>query len=96
MHSRALLPLALALGVATLLHVARALTTTYTDEAFFLAALPGPASTLDFESVPAGTLIPSGSSLGGVHLHLLDIRPQPQGDGRLRCHLAVTHRTRTA
>ena len=52
MHSRALLPLALALGVVTLLHVANAVTMTYTDEASFLAALPGPASTLDFESVP--------------------------------------------
>ncbi len=66
MHSRALLPPALALGVVPLPAVANAVTTTYTDEASFLAALPGPASTLDFESAPAGTLIPSGSSLGGV------------------------------
>ena len=39
---------------------------TYTDEASFLAALSGPASTLDFDSTSVGTLIPSGNSLGGV------------------------------
>jgi hypothetical protein len=39
---------------------------TYTDEASFLAALSGPASTLDFDSTSVGTLIPSGNSLGEV------------------------------
>ena len=39
---------------------------TYTDEASFLAALPGPASTLNFDSTAAGTLIPTGNSLDGV------------------------------
>ena len=38
---------------------------TYTDQAAFMAALPGPASTLDFDSVAAGTLIPSGNAAGG-------------------------------
>ncbi len=58
MRAQALLPLALVLGVVTLPTVASAVTMTYTDEASFLAALPGPASTLDFESAPARTLIP--------------------------------------
>lgn len=43
-----------------------ALTIPYTDSASFLGALPGPATTLDFESVAAGTLLPSGSSLDGI------------------------------
>ncbi len=47
---------------------AAALTTTYTDEALFLAALPGPATTLDFESLAPGTLLPSGSTLGDLAL----------------------------
>ncbi len=43
-----------------------AATTTYTDQAAFLAALNGPANTLDFDSATAGSLIPSGSTLGGI------------------------------
>ena len=43
-----------------------AATTTYTDQAAFLAALNGPANTLDFDSAASGSLIPSGSSLGGI------------------------------
>lgn len=43
-----------------------AVTTTYTDQASFLAALPGPANTLDFDSVAAGTLIPSGTTVGDI------------------------------
>ena len=45
---------------------ANAAIVTYTDEASFLAALSGPASTLGFDSTAVGTLIPSGNSLGGV------------------------------
>jgi hypothetical protein len=43
-----------------------ALTTTYTDPTLFGAALPGPASTETFEGLTAGTLIPSGSSVGDI------------------------------
>ncbi len=43
---------------------ARAL--SFTDPAAFLAAFPGPAATLDFDAVSAGTLIPNGSALGGI------------------------------
>jgi hypothetical protein len=43
-----------------------AATTTYTDQAAFLAALSNPVNTLDFDSTAAGTLIPSGSALGGL------------------------------
>lgn len=43
-----------------------AATTTYTDQTAFLAALSSPANTLDFDSTAAGTLIPSGSTLGGL------------------------------
>jgi len=39
---------------------------TFTNQAAFLAALPGPANTLDFDSQAAGTLIPSGSAIDGV------------------------------
>jgi hypothetical protein len=39
---------------------------TYTDSAAFLAALPGSAATLDFDSQAVATPIPSGSSLGGI------------------------------
>lgn len=45
---------------------ASAVTLTFTDSASFLAALPGPPSTLDFESLAPGTLIPSGSGTGGI------------------------------
>jgi hypothetical protein len=45
---------------------ANAALVTYTDQAAFMAALPGPASTLDFDSLAAGTLIPSGSAVGGI------------------------------
>jgi MYXO-CTERM domain-containing protein len=38
----------------------------YTDKAAFLAALPGPEATLDFDEVAAGTLLPNGSALGGI------------------------------
>jgi len=45
---------------------AHAVTLPYTDSASFLAALPGAATTLDFEGVAAGTLLPSGSTLDGI------------------------------
>ncbi|MEE9342994.1 MAG: hypothetical protein V3V12_05140 [Gammaproteobacteria bacterium] len=48
---------------------ARAVTTTYTDQAAFLAALSGTANTLDFDSTAASTLIPTGSALGGITFH---------------------------
>ena len=43
-----------------------AATTTYTDQATFLAALTSPGNTLDFDSTAAGSLIPTGSALGGL------------------------------
>lgn len=39
---------------------------TYTDHAAFMAALPGPASTLDFDSLATGTTIANGSAVGGI------------------------------
>jgi hypothetical protein len=39
---------------------------TYTDVAAFLAALPGPAITADFDGIAAGTVIPSGGSADGI------------------------------
>ncbi len=47
---------------------AAALTTTYTDESLFVAALPGPGTTLDLESLAPGTLLPSGSTVGDLTL----------------------------
>ena len=43
-----------------------ATTIAFTDSASFLAALPGPASTLDFEGLASGTTLPSGSSEDGI------------------------------
>lgn len=39
---------------------------TYTDQAAFMAALPGTATTLDFESVTAPFTINDGDTLGGI------------------------------
>lgn len=39
------------------------------DATSFFGALPAPAITLDFEGVPSGTLLPSGSALGGITFH---------------------------
>jgi hypothetical protein len=49
-------------------HAGRATTTTttYADSTAFGLALPGPSATLDFEGLTAGTLIPSGSTEGGI------------------------------
>lgn len=52
--------------VTTHFSTANAITTTYTDQASFLAALPGPASKLDFESTAAGTTIANGGTTGGI------------------------------
>jgi hypothetical protein len=46
--------------------LAHGTTTTYVDSSAFLAALGGPSATLDFESVPDGTLLPSGSALDDI------------------------------
>jgi hypothetical protein len=46
--------------------VAQAAPTTYTTRAAFLAALPGSSQTLNFDSLAAGTLIPSGGVQGGI------------------------------
>jgi len=59
------IPAALLL-LALLAPPAGAATLVFTSQAAFLAALPGPATTLDFETPAAGTLVPDGSSLGGV------------------------------
>jgi hypothetical protein len=40
----------------------------YTDSAAFLAALPGVATTVDFDAVAAGTTIASGGSIDGLTL----------------------------
>lgn len=39
---------------------------TFTDPGAFLANLPGTANTLNFESQGAGSIVPSGSGLGGI------------------------------
>ncbi len=39
---------------------------TFTNQAAFTASLPGPATTLDFDGLSAGTLIPSGTTLDGI------------------------------
>lgn len=38
----------------------------FTDSADFLTSLPGPTGGLDFDSVVAGTPIPSGGTVGGI------------------------------
>lgn len=62
------LPSATAFTLASILYSASsyAVTVTYTDQAAFLAALPGPASTLDFDSLPAGTTIADSSNVDGI------------------------------
>ncbi len=60
---RAIAIACVALAFAT---ASRASPITYTDSAAFLAALPGPATTVDFDSLASGTLIPSGGSVDGI------------------------------
>jgi hypothetical protein len=45
---------------------ASALPTVYTDFAAFTAALPGPATAADFDSLASGTVIPSGGTADGI------------------------------
>ncbi len=54
------------IGAVVLAGPAYSVTVTYTDPAAFAAALPGPAQVLDFDSLAPGTLLPSGSTQGGV------------------------------
>jgi hypothetical protein len=46
--------------------LAQAAPQAYTDQATFIAALPGASTTLDFDSAAADSLIPSGSALSGI------------------------------
>jgi len=46
--------------------VAEASPTTYTSQAAFFTALGGPSQTLDFESLPVSTTIPSGTTQSGI------------------------------
>ena len=46
--------------------VSQATPVPYTDYSKFLAKLPGPADTLDFDSVAAGTTIADGGTLEGI------------------------------
>ena len=57
---------ALALVSVLFATTGQAVTTSYTTESSFLAALPGPASTLDFEGTASGTIINSGDTLNGI------------------------------
>jgi len=56
----------LALTTVLLSATSQAVTTTYTTESSFIAALPGPATTLDFDSIASGTIVNSGDTLGGI------------------------------
>ncbi len=55
-----------ALGGLLLASVAHASPVTFTSQAAFLAALTGSSQTLNFDSLPVGTTIPSGSAEGGI------------------------------
>ena len=63
---RSLLTVVAALSLWGVTLPSYAVTLTFTNSAAFLAGLPGPASTLDFDGLPVGTLVPSGSALNGV------------------------------
>ena len=52
--------------IAMLMSTVHAAPVTYTDQASFLAALPGSAATLDFDSLAAGTTIASGDKVEGI------------------------------
>jgi hypothetical protein len=52
--------------ILMLTSTAHAAPVTYTDQALFMAALPGPANTLDFDGLAAGTTIASGSTVDGI------------------------------
>jgi hypothetical protein len=63
-HSDRRIPLSIA-GVL-LAGLAQAAPQAYTDQSTFIAALPGASTTLDFDSAPADSLIPSASALSGI------------------------------
>lgn len=63
---RSLLTVVAALSLWVMTLPSDAVTLTFTHSAAFFAGLPGSASTLDFDNLPLGTLIPSGSALQGV------------------------------
>lgn len=46
--------------------ISNAALVTYTDQAAFMAALPGPANILDFDSLFAGTTIADGGTVDGI------------------------------
>lgn len=71
---------------------ANAAITTYTDQASFFSALPGSASTLDFDSLTAGTTIADGGKVdgitfdydfGGVQLQVTDVFNSPSSPNSL-------------
>jgi len=68
-----ILGLAVALATLAASGSAGAAPTAYTSAIPFLAALPGPARTLDFDALPSGAVIAPGSAIGGVVFgHALD------------------------
>jgi len=56
----------LALAALVLPVSANAVVMAFTDQSAFLAALPGTANTLDFDSQAAGTVIADGDSVDGI------------------------------
>ncbi|MGI9329175.1 MAG: dockerin type I repeat-containing protein [Gammaproteobacteria bacterium] len=59
-------PAALAIALLFLANTAAAAPTTYTQQASFIAALPGTANTLNFDSGAPGAAIPSGAAFNGI------------------------------
>ena len=56
----------LALALVGLAGIAQATIVTYHNEAAFLANLPGPSTTQDFEGLPPGSIIPQGANIDGI------------------------------
>jgi hypothetical protein len=56
-------------GLLTITGTASATLLTFTDQAAFLAALPGPANTLNFDTLAAGTTIADGDTVDGISFH---------------------------
>jgi hypothetical protein len=54
------------LAVMGITRLGYAVPTGHTTQASFLVALPGAATTVDFEGLATGTLVPSGSSVDGI------------------------------
>lgn len=63
---RSLLTVVAALSLWGVTLPSYAVTLTFTNSTAFFASLPGSASTLDFDGLPVGTLLPSGRALNGV------------------------------